>query len=111
MSARAGLALAALVLAAGCGPKRLPPARADASARLTERQRRGEVVYARHCQSCHPGGGAGLGPSILDKPAPQGAIKLQVRQGLGAMPAFDAAKIPDEDLDALADYVVRLRSR
>lgn len=104
-------AVAAALVAAGCGAPRRPPPASEPGAPLTERQRRGAVVFARHCQSCHPGGSAGLGPSLLDKPAPQGAIRLQVRKGLGAMPAFDATRIPDEDLDALVDYVVRLRAR
>jgi hypothetical protein len=32
---------------------------------------------------------------------PDGAIRTQVRQGLGAMPAFESSEIPDRDLDAL----------
>lgn len=76
---------------------------------LTASEERGQLVYMANCQQCHPGGAAGVGPSLNDKPLPHLAIRAQTRAGLGAMPAFDASEISDADLDALADYVVRLR--
>ena len=76
---------------------------------LTPSEARGQIVYMANCQQCHPGGAEGLGPSLNDKPLPHLAIRAQVRAGLGAMPAFDASEISDADLQALADYVVRLR--
>jgi mono/diheme cytochrome c family protein len=100
----------AAALAAACGPSRVPPP-ADATARTvdTREERRGERVYMRHCNHCHPGGAAGLGPSLNDKPLPKALVRTQVRQGLGAMPPFDAQRIPDGDLDAVAEYVEALR--
>ena len=62
-----------------------------------------------HCYQCHPGGAAGLGPGLNDKPLPGFAIKTQVRRGLGAMPAFSPEKISDSDLDNLVAYLVTLR--
>ncbi|HYE01633.1 MAG TPA: cytochrome c [Phycisphaerales bacterium] len=70
---------------------------------------RGQRVFMRHCNQCHPGGMAGLGPALNNFPAPGFLVKFQVRRGLGAMPAFDANKIPNDDLDALVDYVMALR--
>jgi mono/diheme cytochrome c family protein len=67
---------------------------------------RGQEVFDRHCHQCHPGAAAGLGPSVTPIPT---LVRLQVRLGLGAMPAFDRAVLPDEDLDALIAYVARLR--
>ena len=69
----------------------------------------GEKVYMNHCQQCHPGGEAGLGLALNNKPLPEGLIKFQVRHGLGAMPGFGPEKISDEELAALASYVVALR--
>lgn len=73
------------------------------------RQVRGEQVFARECAQCHPNGGAGLGPAINDRPLPKALIAVQVRNGVGAMPAFDDAMISDDDLDAITEYLVALR--
>jgi mono/diheme cytochrome c family protein len=65
----------------------------------------GQRSFARHCHQCHPGAQAGLGPSITPSPA---IIRLQVRFGLGAMPAFSHDRLPDAELDALIAYLVEL---
>lgn len=70
----------------------------------------GERVFARHCHECHPGGDAGLGFGINNKPLPGWAIELQVRHGLGAMPAFDEERIDDVELDAIVAYLMALRA-
>lgn len=69
----------------------------------------GERVFESNCNECHPGGAGGLGPSLNDKPLPGWLIAYQVRNGLGAMPAFSEAQISDEELDALVAYLVQLR--
>lgn len=71
----------------------------------------GEHVFDRHCHQCHPGGAGGLGFGINDKPLPAGLIKFQVRNGVGAMPAFNEQQIGDEELDALVAYLLELRRR
>ena len=71
--------------------------------------RQGRRLFMESCNHCHPGGDAGLGPALNNKPAPAAAIKLQVRKGLGAMPGFSEQLLPDTALDQLADYVVALR--
>lgn len=70
---------------------------------------KGEVVYMNYCQKCHPGGEAGLGPAINNKPLPGFMIKFQVRNGLGMMPAFKEEVIPDEELDNMVAYLKTLR--
>jgi cytochrome c5 len=70
---------------------------------------RGKIVFMQACNSCHPGGEGGLGPALNNKPAPRFLLKTQVRLGLGAMPAFDAHKIPPEQLDDLTQYLVAVR--
>lgn len=101
-----------LVLAAGltaCLPQRRDAPLVGELTGLTPGEARGEVVYMRRCQQCHPGGAAGLGPALNSKPLPRLVIEAQVRAGLGAMPAFGPQEISDADLRAVADYVVRLR--
>jgi mono/diheme cytochrome c family protein len=66
---------------------------------------RGQRVFYQECHLCHPHGGAGLGPAIVNKPLPKFLMKIQVRHGLGAMPSFKADKISSEDLEALVSFI------
>lgn len=78
---------------------------------LTPEARRGEEVYMRFCQECHPGGAGGRGPAVVrEPPLPSAAIRLQVRSGVGIMPAFDEQQIGDSDLDALLAYIDALEA-
>lgn len=70
---------------------------------------RGEQMYKRHCDYCHPSGASGLGPELNNKPLPGFAMRFQIRHGLGAMPAFPADSISDEDRDAIVEYLKALR--
>jgi mono/diheme cytochrome c family protein len=69
----------------------------------------GIVVLMYHCYRCHPGGEAGLAPSINDKPLPAFVIKTQVRLGVGAMPRFSKEEITGPQLDDLVKYLQALR--
>ena len=69
----------------------------------------GQVVFMRNCQKCHPGGDAGLGPAINNKPLPKFLMKFQVRHGLGAMPSFSKDRIASADLDDLMAYIKQIR--
>jgi len=75
----------------------------------TAEARRGEQLFMRYCNPCHPGGEGGVGPSLNDKPAPRFLVRTQVRAGLGAMPSFSRDEIDDHALDDLLDYVFALR--
>jgi mono/diheme cytochrome c family protein len=79
--------------------------------RLNAQQQHGQVLFHKFCHQCHPHGEAGLGPAINNKPAPLAAIRLQVRAGLGAMPAFPDAIIPDRDLEPLLAFVAAQRKQ
>jgi mono/diheme cytochrome c family protein len=70
----------------------------------------GRTVYARQCNHCHPGGEAGLGPSLNDKLLPRWLMRFQVRHGLGAMPAFPEEQVSDGKVDDLLTYVKALRA-
>ncbi len=103
------LALAACAFGAGCaGSRRSEPLVGPFAAGSPEIAR-GERVFMRECQPCHPGGEAGLGPALNDKPLPGFMIRTQVRLGAGAMPAFSDAELPAADLDAILAYVAARR--
>jgi mono/diheme cytochrome c family protein len=74
-----------------------------------EQVARGQVVFMTHCDKCHPGGESGLAPAINDKPVPGFVIRFQIRNGLGAMPAFKEETIPDDKLDDLMAYIKQQR--
>ena len=76
---------------------------------LNPKQEAGRLVFQQRCHQCHPYGGAGLGPALNNKPAPERLMKTQVRAGLGAMPRFDEHIIHETDLDDLMAYVIALR--
>lgn len=86
------------------GPLHLSEAQPEDEAELL-----GQQVFMNHCYQCHPGGRAGLGPALNDKPLPGFAIRTQVRQGFGTMPAFPEEMISDEKLDGLVAYLIALR--
>lgn len=104
------LLLVALLLVCGaCGSARRGEPIAGPLVLTSESARRGERVFMRECHACHPGGEAGLGPSLNDKPAPRFLLRTQVRRGLGAMPAFPETRIDDRAMEDLLDYVLVLR--
>ena len=69
----------------------------------------GQKVFMRQCHQCHPGGEAGLGPAINNKPLPGFMIRLQVRNGIGAMPAFSQNDISSNEMDDLLEFLKALR--
>ena len=110
MRARATI-LVLLLVAAACGSTRRSEPISGPMQLDSADLRRGETVFMQKCDACHIHGEGGLGPSLNEKPLPVFAMRLQVRQGLGAMPAFSEEEIPDRDLDACLDYVRALREQ
>ena len=106
--ARAALLAASLVVTS-CVARRTEPIAPPLQ--LTNPQLvRGQQVFYAECHLCHPHGGAGLGPAIVNKPLPGFLIEFQVRHGLGAMPSFKPDKISSEDLDAVVAYLNFVRA-
>jgi mono/diheme cytochrome c family protein len=96
-------------VAAGCGPSRRDEPFTEPLRASNAEVSRGEVAFMRHCHMCHPGGGAGLGPAINDKPLPGWLIRTQIRKGLGEMPAFDEHRVSDAEARAIVAYLKALR--
>jgi mono/diheme cytochrome c family protein len=77
--------------------------------RLTSSEaKHGQVLFMRFCHSCHPHGDAGLGPSLHGFRHLSPMVRLQVRLGMGEMPAFHDETIPSEDLDAILAFLRQL---
>lgn len=111
-AAAALLLLLALAPAlAACGNSRRGGPATGPVAITSDALSKGRHVFMRNCYQCHPGGQAGLGPAINNKPLAGFMIHTQVRQGVGAMPGFSEKEISDEDLEHLIDYIQELRRK
>jgi mono/diheme cytochrome c family protein len=104
------IAIAAAMAAAACGPGRRSAPIMGELAMQNEQQRHGQQVFMEQCNQCHPGGDAGLGPAINNKPIPEAIMRLQVRGGIGAMPAIPAHALSERELDDLVEYLEILRA-
>jgi mono/diheme cytochrome c family protein len=120
------LGLAAFAWLAGVGVTQtawLAPPRSAMSAAaprpaagLVERSdNRGQVLFGRYCDSCHPGGREGLGSDlegtqVKRQYTSEDKIIKKVRSGGFEldMPVFPKSLISDEDLATLATYVLNL---
>jgi mono/diheme cytochrome c family protein len=103
----AALAAALLELSA-CSARRGEPLRGPLVI-SDPRVAHGQAVFMAKCNKCHPGGDAGLGPALNNKPLPGFLVRYQARHGMGAMPAFDADELPDKELDDVSAYLEALR--
>ncbi len=62
----------------------------------------GGEIYAKVCALCHD---TSTGPVILGRGHDPLYIRLIVRNGMRAMPAFRASEIDDASLEKLSEYV------
>ena len=98
-----------LLLLTACGTARKVPPVAPPVPMAAESVATGHHEFIEYCHQCHPHGEGGLGPAINNKPLPGFLIRFQVRQGLGAMPAFPERVISDDELDAIVSYLKAVR--
>jgi mono/diheme cytochrome c family protein len=106
------LSVAALLAACDNGsPSPAPPNGSSPGAieEATPGLPRGQAVFARYCNSCHPGGGRGAGPSLIElSPGlSDDLIRDSVRKGRNRMPAYNQSVISD---DALTDMIAYIRT-
>ena len=74
----------------------------------------GEQVFIRSCNTCHPGGKQGMGPSLInigEKYPDDAALKSLIRQGRGIMPAQPKNIINDGELKSLITYLRTLKEQ
>jgi len=93
--------------------------RIEASRQYEERQEAsrstdltGEQIFIRSCNTCHPGGKQGMGPSLIDiskKYPDDEALKALIRKGRGIMPAQPANVINDNEMNRLVEYLKTLK--
>ena len=88
-----------------CAVRKAEPIKGKNFVAENERIANGERVFMVNCHSCHPGGEAGLGPSINANPAPQFVKRFQMRHGLGVMPGFKKNEISKNDLRDISKYL------
>ena len=93
----------------GCAGRRSEPLKGPLDI-SDARVARGQVAFMGKCDKCHPGGDAGLGPSLNNKALPGFLLEFQARNGLGAMPPFDHEELSEPDLDDIVLYLKALRS-
>lgn len=70
----------------------------------------GQALFAKFaCSGCHgPQGEGGIGPALNQAGVPADEITQVVRNGQGAMMAFNADTISDAELQAIVEYVQAL---
>ncbi len=72
----------------------------------------GEQIFIRSCNTCHPGGKQGMGPSLIDiskKYPDDEMLKALIRKGKGIMPAQPPKVINDIELARLIVYIKALK--
>lgn len=72
----------------------------------------GEQLFIRSCNTCHPAGRAGMGPSLADlnEHFPDDVmLKQYIRKGKGIMPGQPKSAMNDEELDNLVVYLRALK--
>jgi len=70
---------------------------------------RGKAVFARYCNTCHPGGGRGAGPTLMGIDDSDEELRQIVRKGKARMPGYSEAVISNEELDDLVGYLNMLK--
>ncbi len=68
----------------------------------------GEQIFTRSCNTCHPGGGKGMGPTLenLNEKWPDdAALKKLIRSGKGTMPSQPPQVLNDVELDNLIVFL------
>jgi mono/diheme cytochrome c family protein len=71
----------------------------------------GEQIFVRTCNTCHPGGRAGMGTTLenLAKDFPDDTkLKAFIRQGKGIMPPQPKDVLNEQEMDNLVSYLRNL---
>lgn len=101
---RKSLIFLIIITLSGCSQKIIPPGERGHSLKSAAAVK-GQEIFMRNCNRCHPDGMGGTGPAIVNKPLPGFLIRFQVRNGLGAMPSFKNQQLAKADLNNLVKYL------
>ncbi|MEE8471889.1 MAG: cytochrome c [Dehalococcoidia bacterium] len=80
-----------------------PPQGSETAVPDGPRLQPGQQTFQDSCNMCHPGGGAGVGPSLLG--LDRETFTRVVRKGKGAMFAFTASQLSDPELESVYAYL------
>ena len=70
----------------------------------------GKAPYARACQVCHGAEGRGdAGPSLVPLDKDYDEVLAKVREGGGEMPPFTAARVSDDEVKQIVEYLKSLK--
>jgi mono/diheme cytochrome c family protein len=70
----------------------------------------GAAVFDKFCDSCHPGGGEDIGPTLLNIEWSADKMTTQIRKGSRKMKPIPAKRLSDEKLGDLMAYLVSIKS-
>lgn len=73
----------------------------------------GEQLFVRSCNTCHPHGKEGMGPSLIamDKDFPSDdALRKFLRKGKGMMPSQPVDDINETEMDSLVAYLRKMNT-
>jgi mono/diheme cytochrome c family protein len=106
----AGMGTTQTALLSNPRPAAVAPATTARTALVERSDNRGQVLFGRYCDSCHPGGREGIGSDlegtqVKRQYTSEERIIRFVRAGGYDMPAFGKNLISDDDLAAVAAYV------
>jgi len=74
----------------------------------------GEALFKEHCSTCHPEGGNIINPGKTLRKADREAHKIMTKADIvekmrhpgKGMTSWSAATLPDEEAEAIADYII-----
>jgi len=97
---------------ASCNYRQRQPVREPLT--LNEKEHRGQLVFMKNCQPCHPQGEGGAGWAFPQAPVPSAVYKWRVRSKsislwMGKMPAFKHEHISRAELNDLVAYLHKTR--
>lgn len=74
-------------------------------------ENKGQIIFGRYCDSCHPGGEASKGKSLVSPEFRRDfenefQIAQLVREGTCVMPKYDRFLLPDGDLAEIAKFTL-----
>ena len=80
----------------------------DELALYKKKLRKGRIAFDRYCDSCHPGGGKDIGPTLRRIRWSVGRMKRQIRRGSGKMKPIPPKRLSNAKMDSLMIYLAKL---